>query len=242
MHLCFPIDAVCTICREPEAVHDVKHSGKLDLTSLRKNDYISDVIEPNADEDNLSPILNAFVDSEEFSAAWFLLSSNNVSSSQLRLQLPCTLLAESPLTALLLSDVCYFKAKAIVSSSVSKEELRVGDSFVAIALYAPFGMSLLVQDFMEVLPVSDYWSYVVDTVAPEVYSQVLSATSSKEMEMRCVENKICGDGPKCSKSPAKSYFQDAPAKMSSSSLPPWDTRHGALLSWRYWDSPSLLPC
>ena len=56
----------------------------------------------------------------------------------------------------------------------------------------------------------------MDEFAPEVYSQVLSATSSKEMEMRCVENKICGDGPKCSKSPAKSYLQDAPVKIDVS--------------------------
>ncbi len=38
--------------------------------------------------------------------------------------------------------------------------------------------NLLSQDHMDALPTSDDWSYVVDGFAPEVYLQVLSATTS----------------------------------------------------------------
>jgi len=98
------------------------------------------------------------------------------------------------LKALLLHDIQYIKA--LLSSSISNEEFRVGDSFVAIELCAPYGMLLLVHGPMEALPSSYDWSYVVDKFAQKVYPQVQSATtsysppSSKKMEMRCVETKI----------------------------------------------------
>jgi len=37
---------------------------------------------------------------------------------------------------------------------------------------------LLTQELLEALPTSDRWIYVVDGFAPEVYPQVLSATTS----------------------------------------------------------------
>jgi len=81
---------------------------------------------------------------------------------------------------------------------------------------------LLAQDPMEALPTSDDWSYVVDGFAPKDFFQVPSATYlsplSKKLKTKCVESKVHGDGPKCSKSPAKSYFHDAPAKIDVSQL------------------------
>jgi len=238
MHLCFPIDAVCTICGEPKATHDVKHSGKLDLTSFKDNDCISGVIEPNADADGLPPILNAFVDSGEFSAAWFLPSSKNVSSGKSRLPFPYKLLAEGPLKALLLSDVQYFKAETI-SSSTSNEEFRVGDSFVATELCASFGMLLLVHHVDQ--------SHWYDEFAPEDYFQVLSATYpsplSKKLKTRCIESNIYGDGPKCSKAPAKSYFQNAPAKIDVSQFfTSMGSKTWSIAQLEIWHLPSLLPC
>jgi len=180
------------------------------------------VIEPNADADDLASVLNAFIDGGEFSAAWFLPPNKNVSSGKPRLLLPYKLLAEGPLTALLLSDVCYFKEKGVASPSVSNEELRVRGSFVAIELYASYGMLLLVQGPIKALPSSDDWSYVVDEFAPEVYPQVLSVTtfcpppSSKKLAMRCVESKIYGDDLKCSNSLLDNISQHAPVKIDVS--------------------------
>jgi len=81
---------------------------------------------------------------------------------------------------------------------------------------------LLTQDLS-----SDDWSYVVDEeLAPELYHQVLSATtsypcpSSKKLEMRCVESKICGDGLKCSNSLAdKMIFSMILSRLMTPSLP-----------------------
>jgi len=81
---------------------------------------------------------------------------------------------------------------------------------------------LLTQNLLEALSTRGDWSYVVDGFAPEDLFQVPSTTYlsplSKNLKTRCVESKTHGDGPKCSKSPAKSYFQDAPAKIDVSQL------------------------
>jgi len=218
MHLCFPIEAVCTICGELKATHNVKPNGTLVLTSLKGNDCISGVIEPSADADDLASVLDAFIDGGEFSTAWLLPPNNNVSSGKPRLLLPYKLLAEGPLKALLLSDACYFKARTIASSSVRNEELRVRGSFVAIEPCAPYGMLLLVQGIMETLFSSDDWSYVVDEFAPEVYPQVLSVTtfcpppSSEKMAMRCVY----GNDLKCSNSLLDNISQHVPVKIDDS--------------------------
>jgi len=211
MHLCFSLDAVCTICGELKAPNVRPRSYALALTSLKANDCIPGVIEPNADADDLASFLNAFVDSGRFSAVWFLSPSKNVFSGKPSFLLPYKLLAEGPWKALLLSDIQYIKA--LSSSSISNEELRVRDSFVAIGLCAPCGMLLFAQDSIEVLTKSDDWSYVADGFAQEIYPQVLSAfyppSSAKKMERRCVESKIHGDGPKHSNSLAGNVFQHA---------------------------------
>jgi len=106
-----------------------------------------------------------------------------VSSSKPSL-LSSKLLAEGPLKALLLSDVQYFKAEAISSFSVSNEEFRVGDSFVAMGLCAPFGMLLLAHHVNQ--------DYVVDGFAQEVYTEVLSTTTSYHPYLsKHMENEFC---------------------------------------------------
>jgi len=98
------------------------------------------------------------------------------------------------------------------------------------------------------LPTRDDWSYQIDGFAPEVYPQILSATSSillsliKEDGVSCMDSKIYGHGPKHSKS-LPSYFQYAPVKVDDSQFFTYmGPTHGALVQWRYLDSPSFSFC
>jgi len=72
MHLCFPINDVCTISGELKATH-VKPSGALALTSLKENNCISGVLEPISDADDLASVLNASLMVENFLLLGFCL-------------------------------------------------------------------------------------------------------------------------------------------------------------------------
>jgi len=96
MHLCFSLDAICTIFGELKAHNVIPRSYILALTSLKENDYISGVIEPNADADDLASVLSTFVDGGEFSAAWFLPLSQNVSSGKSSCHCPTSCLLKVP--------------------------------------------------------------------------------------------------------------------------------------------------
>jgi len=96
MHLCFPLDAVCTICEEHKA-HNVRPRGyALDVTSLKENDCTSGVIELNADAADLASALKAFVDDGDFSTSWFLPPNMNVSSGSPGYHCPLSCLLKVP--------------------------------------------------------------------------------------------------------------------------------------------------
>jgi len=89
---------ITIICGVLKAIH-IRPSGyAFALNDLKAKDYISvTVVDPAADEQLCFHYYECFCDSgREFSAAWFLHSSRNVSSSKPSLPLPSKLLADGP--------------------------------------------------------------------------------------------------------------------------------------------------